>query len=154
VPAATVRDTEGDRHPSDKEDEMSAGSPGEGGEQAPAPPAPPAPGQYGYPPAGQYGYPSSAYYAPAAGATNRVAIAALVCGVAQILGFIVLLGNVLLAVPAVICGAIALRQINARGERGRGMAMAGLVLGILGIVLFVLFLGLLILGLVFARHSS
>jgi hypothetical protein len=101
------------------------------------------------PPPGQAGYQWG--YAPR---NNPLAIAALVCGIAQLLGFIVLLGNILLAIPAVICGAIALRQIRARGERGRGMAIAGLVLGIIGIVLFVLFLELLILGLVYARRSS
>ena len=114
---------------------------------------PPPAGPYGYQPTGPYGY-QSAYYAPAAVPTNPVAIAALVCGIAQVLGFVVLLGNVLLAVPAVICGAIAMRQIRERGGRGRGMAIAGLVLGIVGIVLFVLFLGLVILGIVFARRSS
>jgi len=114
---------------------------------------PPPAGPYGYQPTGPYGY-QSAYYAPAAVPTNPVAIAALVCGIAQVLGFVVLLGNILLAVPAVICGAIAMRQIRERGGRGRGMAIAGLVLGIVGIVLFVLFLGLVILGIVFARRSS
>ena len=50
------------------------------------------------------------------------------------------IGNILLAIPAIICGAIALRQIAQRGERGRGMAIAGLVLGILGILFFFLVL--------------
>jgi len=109
--------------------------------------------QFGPPTAGPYGY-QSPYYTPTTVRTNPVAIAALVCGIAQILGFVVLLGNVLLAVPAVICGAIALRQVQARGERGRGMAIAGLVLGIVGIALFVLFLGLVILGLVFAKNRG
>jgi len=109
--------------------------------------------QFGPPTAGPYGY-QSPYYTPTTVRTNPVAIAALVCGIAQILGFVVLLGNVLLAVPAVICGAIALRQVQARGERGRGMAIAGLVLGIIGIALFVLFLGLVILGLVFAKNRG
>lgn len=121
--------------------------------RASGPQSAPPTGQYGYPPTGQYGYPPP-YYPATAARANPVAIAALVCGIAQFLGFVILLGNILLAVPAVVCGAIALRQIRARGERGRGMAIAGLVLGIVGIVLFVLFLGLLILGLVYARHSS
>jgi len=115
-------------------------------------PGVPAAGHYGYPPAGQYGY--QPYYNPVVQRTNPVAIAALVCGIAQILGFVVLLGNILLAVPAVICGAIALRQIRARGERGRGLAIAGLVLGIVGTVVFVLFLGLVILSLVYKTPTT
>jgi hypothetical protein len=88
------------------------------------------------PPAAQHGY--QAYRTPAAARNNPVAIAALVCGIAQFLGGLLLVGNIVLAIPAVICGAIGLRQVNQRGERGRGMAIAGLVLGILGVGYFLL----------------
>jgi Domain of unknown function (DUF4190) len=98
--------------------------------------APPA--QYGpagqYPPAGQYG-PPAGYNQPAR--TNPLSIAALVCGLVQFLFGLVGL-NILLAIPAIICGAIGLKQTNVRGERGRGMAIAGLVLGILGVLYFIL----------------
>jgi Domain of unknown function (DUF4190) len=136
---------------------MSAGSPGEdnGTEPAPQPPqgVQDASGPPAYGPAGGYawidpwtGVPTARYQPPPGqpgyqwGYTSRnnpVAIAALVCGVAQFLGGIIIFGNILLAIPAVICGAIGLRQTRQRGERGRGMAIAGLVLGILGIVYFV-----------------
>jgi len=79
--------------------------------------------------------------------TNPVAIAALVCGIAQFLGGLLLVGNIVLAIPAVICGAIGLKQINRRGERGRGMAIAGLVLGILGVAYFLLIVLLIVIGL-------
>lgn len=57
--------------------------------------------------------------APAA-KTNVLAIVSLV------LAFFISLG-------AVICGHIALSQIKKTGESGRGLAIAGLVLGYLGI---------------------
>jgi hypothetical protein len=101
----------------------------------------PSAGQYNYPPAGQYGYrPGNA---PAAPRTNPVAIAALICGVVQFfLGLFAL--NFLLAIPAIVCGAIGLRQTRQRGEGGRGLSIAGLVLGILGIVWNVLYVVLIV----------
>lgn len=94
-------------------------------------------------PAGPYGHPSAAYYPPAAQRISRAAIAALVCGVGQFfLGLFAL--NFLLAIPAIICGAIGMRQTRERGEGGRGLSIAGLVLGILGIAWNVLYVVLLI----------
>jgi hypothetical protein len=52
----------------------------------------------------------------------------------------------LLAIPALVLGVIGLGQTSTRGERGRGMAIAGIVLGALGIVYFALVLLLIILG--------
>lgn len=107
---------------------------------------PPA-GQY-QPPAGPYGYQQAPYYPAAAAARNNpVAIAALVCGIAQFFLGLLVVGNILLAIPAVICGAIGLRQVDQRGERGRGMAIAGLVLGILGVAYFLIVVLLIIIGL-------
>jgi hypothetical protein len=100
---------------------------------------PPAPA----PPAGPYGYPPAAYPAPVTVRTNRPAIAALVCGVAQFfLGLFAV--NFLLAIPAIICGAIGMRQTKERGQAGRGLSIAGLVLGILGIVWNVLYVVLIV----------
>jgi hypothetical protein len=98
-------------------------------------------GQFGPPTAGPYGY--QPYDTPALPRTNRTAIAALVCGIAQFfLGLFAV--NFLLAIPAVICGAFGMRQTRERGEGGRGLAVAGLVLGILGIVWNVLYVVLII----------
>jgi uncharacterized protein DUF4190/uncharacterized protein DUF1707 len=60
--------------------------------------------------------------------TNGLAIASLVTGVLWMWWF----GSVV----AVVLGHVALKQINASGGRqsGRGMAIAGLVLGYLGII--------------------
>jgi hypothetical protein len=69
------------------------------------------------------------YYPPVMPAppTNGLAIGSMVCGIAEIftLGFA--------AIPAVILGHLARGQIKRTGERGDGMAIAGLILGYLGI---------------------
>lgn len=89
-----------------------------------APPAFGAPPAYGAP-AG-YGY---GYAAPSAG-TNGLAIASLVLGII----WIYWIGSIL----AVIFGHIALSQIKKKGQEGKGLAVAGLVLGYLGVVTLVL----------------
>lgn len=60
--------------------------------------------------------------------TNGLAIGSLVCAIAELptLGFA--------AIPAVILGHMARAQIKQTGERGDGMAVAGLVLGYMAIV--------------------
>ncbi len=64
--------------------------------------------------------------------TNSLAIAALCCGIGQILA------GPLAGIPAVILGFMSLGQISRSGEDGRGMAITGLVLGIVGLMLTVL----------------
>jgi len=65
--------------------------------------------------------------------TNPLAVAALVCGIAQF--FTLGLGTI----PAVILGHMSHRQIRRTGEQGYGMATAGLVLGWIGVALWVIF---------------
>jgi hypothetical protein len=83
------------------------------------------------------------YYPPMMPAqpTSGLAIGAMICGIAEIftLGFA--------AIPAVILGHLARAQIKRTGERGDGMALAGLVLGYLGIG------GWLLIILAIASHS-
>ena len=64
-------------------------------------------------------------------ATNSLAMASLVCG----LGEFFTIG--LTAIPAVVLGHMARRQMRQTGERGDGMAVAGLFLGWAGIGLFI-----------------
>jgi hypothetical protein len=59
---------------------------------------------------------------------NRLAIAALVCGIAQF-GCPIIAG-----IPAIVLGHIARRQIHRTGERGAGTALAGLILGYIGTI--------------------
>lgn len=63
--------------------------------------------------------------------TNQLAIAALICALAQIIFAF------LTAIPAVILGHMARRQIRETGENGDGMALAALILGYIGIGLLV-----------------
>ncbi|MFC9559314.1 DUF4190 domain-containing protein [Agromyces sp. NPDC056965] len=89
---------------------------------APQPPAAPA---YGQPAAPAYGQPAPAYGQPAyaqapAGKTNVLAIVSLVSA------FFV-------SLAAVITGHIALSQIKKTGEQGRGLAIAGLIIGYVGL---------------------
>jgi hypothetical protein len=77
--------------------------------------------------------PAAAYKPPAApvpSAMNRLAVASLICGLAEIptLG--------LSALPAVILGTRAREQIRRTGQRGDGLAVAGLILGWTAIRLF------------------
>jgi hypothetical protein len=65
--------------------------------------------------------------------TNGLAVASMACGIGQLFFWF------LAAIPAVVLGHMARRQIRETGEAGDGMAMAGLVLGYIGIVLTVLF---------------
>ena len=116
-------------------------------QQPPYPPPPPPPGQgpYGQPgyPGGPYGQQPSQYgqaYPPPQqqAGTNGFAIAALILGI---------LGVVFLSV---IFGIIALVQIKRRGQRGRGMAIVGLVFSALWTLLVV---GLVILAVVSSDGS-
>ena len=111
-----------------------------GGPQGEAGSGPPPPGQYGQG-APQYGQPAgygppqfgqAAPYGRVGRGTNSLAIAALCCGIGQILA------GPLAGIPAVILGFMSLGQISRSGEDGRGMAIAGLVLGIVGLMLTVL----------------
>jgi Domain of unknown function (DUF4190) len=86
------------------------------------------PGQYPGAPIPNYGPPRR----------NGLAIASLCCGIGQIVV------GLLAGIPAVILGAIALSQIKARGEEGRGMAIAGITLGVVGIVLFIVLIVVLV----------
>lgn len=123
------------------------------------------PQQYGQPPYGQpqapYGQtPQQPYPAPyeqtpygqapyggdAPQKTNGMAIASLATSVG---GFLLLSG---IPCPVgLILGIIALKQIKERGEQGRGMALAGVIVGAIGtglMVLAVLFFILLFAGMV------
>ncbi|MDQ2873551.1 MAG: DUF4190 domain-containing protein [Actinomycetota bacterium] len=60
---------------------------------------------------------------------NSLAIASLACGIGQILCFVPT------AIPAIVCGHLARKEIRRTGERGGGMTLAGLILGYLGLVL-------------------
>src|SRR5215470_13041949 len=67
--------------------------------------------------------------------TNGLALAALVCGLAQfLLWFFLLVPGFVAAVMALIFGIAGLGQIRRRAEDGQGMAVAGVALGALGVL--------------------
>ena len=70
-----------------------------------------------------------------AGRTNGLAIAALVCGLAQfLLWFFLLVPGFIAAILALIFGLVGLAQTRVRREGGKGMAVTGIVLGSLGVL--------------------
>ena len=88
-------------------------------------------GQYG----GQYGYGGP----PPQQQGNGFAVAGMVLGILAVLfAFIPFLGvvfGVLLGVLGAIFGGLGIARAGQPGRGGRGMAIAGLVLGIIGLVL-------------------
>lgn len=84
------------------------------------PPPPPAP-SYGSAPAYDAGTPSYAA-APSGQKTNVLAIVSLVSAF-------------FISIVAIITGHIALSQIKKTGEQGRGLAIAGLIIGYVGLVI-------------------
>ncbi|ASD23092.1 hypothetical protein B7495_14100 [Cryobacterium sp. LW097] len=99
-----------------------------------SPPAPPAYGAtpaapaYGAAPAAPQAYAPQGYGQPAAGDKWNV------------LAIISLVSAFFVSLAAVICGHIALSQIKRTGEKGRGLAIAGLVLGYVGLISGLIFL--------------
>lgn len=88
-----------------------------------------------------YGAPNG--YNPNPRKTNVLAIASLISGIGAI--FVPILASI----AAVILGHMSLNQIKQRNEEGKGMAIAGLILGYVGIaigLLYVLFFGLIVLA--------
>ncbi|RII15909.1 hypothetical protein DSC45_16835 [Streptomyces sp. YIM 130001] len=90
----------------------------------PHPHSHPSPGQQPPPPYGGWPGAQPYGYVPQPPPVNGLAIAALVLG---ILCFLPLVGLIL--------GVLALSQINKRGERGKGLAVAGIALSAIGAVL-------------------
>jgi hypothetical protein len=63
---------------------------------------------------------------------NPLAVASLACGAGQLLLW------PLITIPAIVLGHVARRQIRRTGERGAGLALAGLLLGWAGAAMMVL----------------
>jgi hypothetical protein len=109
-------------HPGQPADPGQPNYPPPGYPAQPGNPGPPSYSAYpGYLPTSQP-WPPPASYRPR---LNGFAVASLVLGI--------LSGSLL----AIIFGVIALRQINSRGDRGRGMAIAGIILGSIWLLLVV-----------------
>jgi hypothetical protein len=102
-------------------------------------------------PQGQY---APGQYAPGMAApyggqrTNPMAIAAIVCGGAQ------LFFGLLTGIPAIILGHLARRQIRQTGENGAGLALAGLILGYVGVAICALLIVFIVVIAVAASHHA
>jgi len=95
------------------------------------------------------GYPAGYDARQGGGRVNGMAIAALVCGIAQfLLWFFLLVPGFIAALLALIFGLAGLAQIKRRGEGGKGMAVTGIVLGGLGVLSGVVW------GVLFAAGTS
>ncbi len=96
------------------------------------------PAAYGQPPAPYgYGYGNGYGYSGSGGGTNGLAAASLATGLGGIL--------IGLAAPVAVClGIAALVQINKRQQSGKGMAIAGVVIGSLVTVGYVILFGFVI----------
>jgi hypothetical protein len=101
-------------------------------------------------PAGPAGVPAHYRYPPpvAQAPINSMAVASLVCGIGEFFT----LG--LTAIPAIVLGHTARRQIRQTRERGDGMAVAGLVFGWAGVGLIALVLLGLFLVVTAATHGQ
>lgn len=108
----------------------------------PPSPPPPAPPTYGQQPGG-YGYQSTP-------STNGLAIASLVLGIAQI--FLCIIGAIL----ALVFGYISRRQIDESGgtQGGRGMAVAGIILGWIGIGLGIAYIVVIIIAVIVSDDDN
>jgi hypothetical protein len=110
--------------------------PGQPWGQPPAQPPgqqPPMGQPWGQPPAG----PGWGQQPPAARPTNGLAIAALVLGILAILSAITVLGApvaIVLGIPAVVLGIMGRRRAGQIGTGG-GMAVGGIVTGVLGLLI-------------------
>jgi hypothetical protein len=101
-------------------------------------PGPAGPGQFGQQPgwspppytqAGPYVQVGAGWPRMAGRRTNPLAIAALCCAVGQ------LIVGPFAGIAAIVLGAMSLKQIRLSGEDGRGLAMTGLILGIVGTII-------------------
>ncbi|WEO76712.1 DUF4190 domain-containing protein [Cryobacterium sp. SO2] len=111
----------------------------------PTPPpayAPPAAPAYGAAPAAPAAYSSQGYGAPSAADKYNV------------LAIISLVSAFFVSLAAIICGHIALSQIKKTGEKGRGLAIAGLVLGYVGLISGIIFFIVIILAWIAAINSG
>ncbi len=96
---------------------------------------PPPPGGYGY---GQPGYPQPGYVAPVVVQNNGLATGALVTGLIALLCFPAL---GLVSIPL---GVMGLKRAGVLHGKGKGMAIAGIITGIIGILWGIAFLALVV----------
>ncbi|MNN36831.1 hypothetical protein D3C81_1507420 [compost metagenome] len=83
--------------------------------------------------------------------TNGKSIAALVLGILSIVTPYI---GLIFGIVAIIMSAISLKEIRNRYEGGRGLAIAGLVCGIIGTIIYALLILLFIVIILFAAGAG
>lgn len=110
----------------------------------------PAPGGYAPPPApyGAAGYPAPPYTTPQGGAgyaappkTNVLAVISMIASIVGVVGILPIIGSI----AGAIMGHISLGQIKESGEQGRGMALAGVIVGWAGLGIVILIIAAILL---------
>lgn len=136
--------TDTNNQPPHQGNQPEPGSQPMGGQHSPAmpppPPAPPAP-PAGMPPQAPQQYPQQ-YQQGNVHMQQAPAQAPL-----NVLSLVAFIGSFFINLVGIICGHIALSQIKKTGERGRGFALAGLIIGYVSIALTLLWIILLFAGL-------
>jgi len=153
--------------PDTSEPSVPAASADAGGTTPPPPPGYAAPAAdvapaYGATPYGAQGYPAPAYGTAAYGtqgysgygtqgygtsaAAARTNVLAIVSLVASVSGFIILpfVGPLV----GVITGHIGLAQIKRSGEKGRGMALAGVIIGWVSLAFILIFIAIIVISII------
>ncbi|PZE20200.1 DUF4190 domain-containing protein [Paenibacillus xerothermodurans] len=82
---------------------------------------------------------------------NSKSIAAMVLG---ILSIVIPYIGLIIGIVAIIFSAISLKEIKRTGEQGRGMAIAGLVCGIIGTLIYGIILLIVIIALALSYSSD
>jgi hypothetical protein len=83
--------------------------------------------------------------------TNGKAIASMVLG---ILSVIIPYIGIILGIIAIVLSRISVKEIQLRGEQGRGLAITGLVCGIIGTALYAIIIAIVVIIFAFAVSSS
>ncbi|MEC0182992.1 DUF4190 domain-containing protein [Paenibacillus peoriae] len=85
--------------------------------------------------------------------TNGKSVASMVLGILNLLLIFMPYVSVILGILAIILSAISFKEIRRHGENGKGMAVAGLVCGIVGTVFGLIIFAIVIIVIV-AESSS
>lgn len=89
------------------------------------------------------------YPPPPPARMNGKSIASLVLGILSIVTPYI---GLLFGIIAIVLSALSLKEIRTRYEQGRGLAIAGLVCGIVGTIIYAVIILLLILAVVFFNN--
>ncbi|OKP96678.1 DUF4190 domain-containing protein [Paenibacillus sp. P46E] len=83
---------------------------------------------------------------PAPAKTNGKSVAALVLGILSIVSPYI---GLIFGIIAIILSAISLKEIRTRYEQGKGMAIAGLVCGIVGTIIYAVIIAIVVVAIIF-----